>query len=154
MSNTNELTIGPDTQVTLHFAIKMADGSQVDSTFDGPPATFNVGDGNLLPGFEQVLFGLSAGDEQSFTLSPEQGFGQRNPNNIQDIPRTSFAEDMELEPGLMLSFADAQAAELPGVIAEVGDEVVKVDFNHPLAGRDLIFEVKILAVAVCEGSRH
>ncbi|WP_299977820.1 peptidylprolyl isomerase [uncultured Pseudoteredinibacter sp.] len=146
-----ELAIGPGTQVTLHFAIKMADGTLVDSTFDGSPATFSVGDGNLLPGFEQVLMGLSAGDEKEFPISPEQGFGQRNPNNIQEIPKNSFTDDIELEEGLMVSFADAQQAELPGVVAEVNDDVVKVDFNHPLAGRDLIFEVRIIAVAVCDG---
>ncbi|WP_299771886.1 peptidylprolyl isomerase [uncultured Pseudoteredinibacter sp.] len=146
-----ELAIGPGTQVTLHFAIKMAGGTLVDSTFDGSPATFSVGDGNLLPGFEQVLMGLYAGDEKEFPISPEQGFGQRNPNNIQEIPKNSFADDIELEEGLMVSFADAQQAELPGVVAEVNDDVVKVDFNHPLAGRDLIFEVRIIAVAVCDG---
>ncbi|GAA6150702.1 FKBP-type peptidyl-prolyl cis-trans isomerase [Pseudoteredinibacter isoporae] len=151
MTDMTELAIGPGTQVTLHFAIKMADGSLVDSTFDGAPATFSVGDGNLLPGFEQVLMGLCAGDEQEFPISPEQGFGQRNPNNIQDIPRDAFTDDMELEEGLMVSFADAQQAELPGVIAEVGEQSVKVDFNHPLAGRELVFEVKIIAVAVCDG---
>lgn len=151
MTDMTELAIGPGTQVTLHFAIKMADGTLVDSTFDGSPATFSVGDGNLLPGFEQVLMGLCAGDEKEFPISPEQGFGQRNPNNIQEIPKNSFAEDIELEEGLMVSFADAQQAELPGVVAEVNDDVVKVDFNHPLAGRDLIFEVRIIAVAVCDG---
>lgn len=151
MTDMTELAIGPGTQVTLHFAIKMADGTLVDSTFDGSPATFSVGDGNLLPGFEQVLMGMCAGDEKEFPISPEQGFGQRNPNNIQEIPKNSFAEDIELEEGLMVSFADAQQAELPGVVAEVNDDVVKVDFNHPLAGRDLIFEVRIIAVAVCDG---
>jgi len=151
MTDMTELAIGPGTQVTLHFAIKMADGTLVDSTFDGSPATFSVGDGNLLPGFEQVLMGLCAGDEKEFPISPEQGFGQRNPNNIQEIPKNSFADDIELEEGLMVSFADAQQAELPGVVAEVNHDVVKVDFNHPLAVRDIIFEVRIIAVAVCDG---
>lgn len=152
MNELNELSIGPGTQVTLHFAIKMDDGSVVDSTFDGAPATFSVGDGKLLPGFEEVLVGLDAGDEATFNIPPEKGFGQRNPGNIQKIPRASFADDMELEEGLMVSFADAQNTELPGLIAEIGDKNVSVDFNHPLAGRDLQFEVRIIAVAVCESA--
>ena len=152
MNELNELSIGPGTQVTLHFAIKMEDGSVVDSTFDGAPATFSVGDGKLLPGFEEVLIGLEAGDEATFDVPPEKGFGQRNPSNIQKIPRASFSDDMELEEGLMVSFADAQNTELPGLIAEIGDRNVSVDFNHPLAGRDLQFEVKIIAVAVCESA--
>lgn len=152
MTDTSELSIGQGAQVTLHFAIKMADGSQVDSTFDGAPATFSVGDGSLLPGFEAVLMGLEAGDEREFELAPEQAFGQRNPNNLQKMPRSSFADDIELEEGLMLSFADAQKAELPGVVAEIGDEQVVVDFNHPLAGRTLIFDVRIIAVAACSAA--
>jgi len=140
------LTVGPGTEVTLHFAIKLEDGSVVDSNFESEPATFTVGDKNLLDGFEQVLFGLAPGDKDSFTLAPEQGFGQRNPNNIQEIPRASFTLDEELEPGLMLSFADASEQELPGLVVEFDDKTVTVDFNHPLAGRNLVFDVEIIAV--------
>lgn len=146
------LTIGPDTQVTLHFAIKLEDGSVVDSTFDNEPATFSFGDGSLLPGFEDALQGMEAGDENSFIISPEQGFGQRNPNNVQRFKRDDFAADMELEEGLMISFADAQKAELPGVISKLQDELVEVDFNHPLAGKNVVFDVKIIAVGRCQSA--
>ncbi len=138
--------IGPQTQVTLHFAIKLDDGTEVDSNFAAEPATFTVGDGNLLPGFEQSLFGLQAGEKTTLRILPEQGFGQRNPNNIQKVPRSQFA-DMALEPGLMISFADAGQSELPGVVSEFDDKQVTVDFNHPLAGRELFFDVQILTVS-------
>lgn len=137
--------IGPGSTVTLHFAIKLEDGQLVDSNFDGKPATFTVGDGNLLEGFEKALFGLFEGSEQSLRILPENGFGQHNPSNIQVVPRKSF-DDMELEEGLMISFADAQGGELPGVIASFDDDKVRVDFNHPLAGKALQFDVKILSV--------
>lgn len=140
------LSIGAGNRVTLHFAIKLEDGACVDSTFEREPATFEVGDGNLLEGFEKALFGLKAGDKQTFVIPPEQGFGQPNPNNVQKMPRADFSADMVLEEGLMLSFADAQKAELPGVIAAVDEQQVTVDFNHPLAGRDVSFEVEIIAV--------
>lgn len=138
--------IGPGSTVTLHFAIKLEDGQLVDSNFDGKPATFTVGDGNLLEGFEKALFGLFEGSEQSLRILPENGFGQHNPSNIQVVPRKSF-DDMELEEGLMISFADAQGGELPGVIASFDDDKVRVDFNHPLAGKALQFDVKILSVS-------
>ncbi|MEX1032053.1 MAG: FKBP-type peptidyl-prolyl cis-trans isomerase [Cellvibrionaceae bacterium] len=141
-----EISVGPGTQVTLHFAVKLDDGSVVDSTFDTSPATFVVGDQNLLEGFEQLLFGLSAGDKNSFEVLPEQGFGQRNPNNIQEIPRDAFDEGIELSEGLLVSFADANNKEMPGVVQSFDDDNVMVDFNHPLAGRNLIFDVEILAV--------
>lgn len=146
MSLGNDLTIGPGMEVTLHFAIKLEDGSVVDSTFDNKPATFTVGDKNLLDGFEKVLYGMSAGDKNQFTLPPEDGFGQRNPNNVQEIPRQSFALDTELKAGLMVSFADANNNELPGLVVEFTDSTVTIDFNHPLAGRHLVFSVEIIDV--------
>ena len=141
-----ELCVGKGMQVTLHFAIKLEDGSVVDSTFDSNPATFVVGDKNLLDGFEKLLFGLSVGDKTSFPVSPEQGFGQRNPNNIQELPRDAFADDMELSEGLLVSFADAVNKELPGVVQTYNTDTVTVDFNHPLAGRNLIFDVEIIDI--------
>jgi FKBP-type peptidyl-prolyl cis-trans isomerase SlpA len=141
-----ELNVGPGTQVTLHFAVRLDDGSIVDSTFDSSPATFVVGDRNLLEGFERLLFGLSPGDKNSFDIVPEQGFGQHNPNNVQEIPRTAFDETIELSEGLLVSFADASNKELPGIVQTFDDYNVTVDFNHPLAGRNLIFDVEIIAV--------
>lgn len=143
---TEQLPVGPGTTVTLHFAVRLKDGEEIDSTFGKEPAVFTVGDGNLLPGFEKALFGLKAGDEEVLTIAPEDGFGQHNPSNLQEIPRAQFGDDIELEKGLMLSFADAQKAELPGVVSEFDDEKVVIDFNHPLAGRDILFDVAILNV--------
>lgn len=141
------LVIGEGTEVTLHFALKLENGDVIDSNFNGNPATFIVGDGNLLPGFERALFGMAAGESNIFVIKPEDGFGQSNPNNMQEIPRDQFDEGLELIEGLMLSFADAQKTELPGVVAAFDDKTVTVDFNHPLAGRNILFEVAILQVA-------
>ncbi|KUJ79656.1 peptidylprolyl isomerase [Microbulbifer flavimaris] len=138
--------IGEHSRVTLHFSLKLDDGSEVDTTFKGDPASFTVGDGSLLPGFEKALFGLQAGDEAEIEIPPEVGFGQRNPSNIQKVRRDHFSPDLELEPGLVVSF-DNGSGELPGVIREVGDDEVTVDFNHPLAGQTLNFHVKIIEVA-------
>jgi len=140
-----ELRIGPDKQVTLHFALKLDNGDVVDSTFDKKPATFKVGDGNLLPGFEQAIYGLKAGDKRSLSISPEQGFGQGNPQNIQVMPRSQF-QDMELSEGLLVIFNDAANAELPGVVKAFDDSQVTIDFNHPLAGKALSFDVEIIEV--------
>jgi FKBP-type peptidyl-prolyl cis-trans isomerase SlpA len=140
-----EITVGPDTRVTLNFAIKLENGDTVDSTFDKAPATFKVGDGSLLPGFEQVLFGLPQGAHSSFTIMPEQGFGQPNPQNLQQMPRDNF-ESMELSEGLLIIFADAAGGEMPGVVKAFDEQAVTIDFNHPLAGRTLTFDVEIIAI--------
>jgi len=144
MTTANQIAEGME--VTLNFSIALSDGGLVDSNFDSKPATFIMGDGNLLAGFEEVLVGLKAGDEQAFTLPPEKAFGQPNPNNVQSFKKDQFGDDMNLEPGLMLSFADANNAELPGVVKSVLENEVIVDFNHPLAGETLTFTVKIVDV--------
>jgi FKBP-type peptidyl-prolyl cis-trans isomerase SlpA len=132
--------------ITLHFALKLPDGAIVDSNFDKAPATFTFGDGNLLPSFERKLLGLHKGDKAQFTVLPEEAFGQPNPNNVQSFKRAAFAADMDLHEGLVISFADASKAELPGVVKQIGADEVTVDFNHPLAGLTLIFDVAIVDV--------
>ncbi|AHF69526.1 MULTISPECIES: FKBP-type peptidyl-prolyl cis-trans isomerase [Pseudomonas] len=144
-STQGELRIGQNTQVTLHFALHLENGDTVDSTFDKAPATFKVGDGNLLPGFEAAIFGFKAGDRRTVQVPPENAFGQPNPQNVQIIPRSQF-QGMELSEGLLVIFNDAANTELPGVVKKFDDELVTVDFNHPLAGKTLNFEVQIFEV--------
>ena len=145
-------TLEVGAQVTLNFALTLEDGAVVDSNFDGAPVSFVVGDGSLLPAFEACLAQAVIGDRQQFVIAPEDAFGQPNPNNVQRIPRESFDAAMELEPGLVSSFADAAGGELPGVIASVDEQEVTVDFNHPLAGHAILFDVLIHRVEAPEAS--
>lgn len=138
--------IGENTLITLHFSLSLSDGSLIDSTFDKQPAKFEFGDGQLPEGFQSCLTGMSKGDSNSWQVLPENAFGMPNPNNIQLIKRESFAEDMELAEGLMISFADASQSELPGVVKHFDDTNVTVDFNHPLAGEALTFKAEIIDV--------
>lgn len=138
------LPIDSGTTVTLHFSLTLENGHIVDSNFEASPATFTVGDGNLLPGFESPLMGLVDGDEREFSILPENAFGQHNPQNVQAVERDNF-EDGELELGTMFSFQNGDG-ELPGVVVEVQENEVMVDFNHPLAGQIILFTVKIISV--------
>ncbi|MFT6656401.1 MAG: FKBP-type peptidyl-prolyl cis-trans isomerase SlpA [Marinomonas primoryensis] len=131
-------------RVTLHFELSLEDGQIVDSNFAQIPAGFVFGDGSLLPDFELALLGMSVGQEASYVMSPEKAFGAHNTNNLQRMPRSQFT--MDLEEGMVVSFADMKKNELPGVIADIGEKEVVVDFNHPLAGRSLTFRVQIVAI--------
>lgn len=145
MSDFGSERIGDGKRVTLHFSVALADGTVVDNTRGrDTPAEFTVGDGSLLPGFEKAIFGLQAGDRRSVFIDAKRGFGDWNPDNQQVFTRVQFS-GMDLVPGMMISFAD-KSGELPGVVKEIADETVTVDFNHPLAGRDLVFEVDIIRV--------
>ncbi len=147
---TIDVPVSEGTRVFLNFSVSLEDGSEVDSNFGGEAVDFVVGDGSLLPGFERALFGMQAGQRQVFTIQPEDGFGQPNDNNVQAIPRDQFDEDIDLEIGLVFSFADASGGELPGLVVSFDDEEVTVDFNHPLAGRTILFDVQVHRVEAAE----
>ena len=137
--------IGPGTRVTLTFALSMESGDLIDGTGE-TPASFTVGDGNLLPGFESAIFGMKQGESRRVLLEPDQAFGEPNPNNVHMLRRADFASDMTLEPGLVVSFTNPDLADIPGVVNRVFEETIEIDFNHPLAGKKLWFEVDVLEV--------
>ena len=132
-------------KVTLHFSLSTQNGVEVDSNFDKVPATFVVGDGSLLPGFEKVLLSLRTGDEKIFSISPREGFGEMNPDSIHVLERKQFGK-LELSEGLVVSFDGAGKLAMPGIVKKIDGENITVDFNHPLAGQTVIFRVKIVAV--------
>ena len=146
----NIVAVGEGTRVFLNFSVSLEDGSEIDSNFGAAAVNFVIGDGSLLPGFERLLFGMSPGERQTFVVPPEGAFGQPNSNNIQSVPRKQFDADMDLKVGLVVSFADASGGEVPGMIAAANDDEVTVDFNHPLSGRTILFDVLIHKVEPVE----
>lgn len=149
MSSVN-VPVSEGTRIYLNFSLSLEDGSEVDSNFGGEPVNFVYGDGSLLPGFETLLVGMAAGQRNMFTVLPENAFGQPNDNNVQVLDRDHFDEDVELEIGLVFSFADASGGELPGMLLSFDDDEVTVDFNHPLAGRKILFDVVVHRVEPAE----
>lgn len=145
----NEQTrITQGSKVELHFEVSLENGTVIDSTFNrGEPVSLTIGDGNLLEGFEKVLINLQAGDTRTAHLSPDEAFGQRNPDNIQTFSHAQFATAGGIpEVGSMMEFADKSNTTLVGVVSEVTDDEIKVDFNHPLAGQNILFKVQIFKV--------
>lgn len=144
----NELSIGPASEVILHFDLKLEDGSAADRTrVHNKPAKMRMGDGSLTPNFESCLLGLKQGDKKSFTLPPDDAFGMPNPDNIHHLDLSKFDADNKPEPGMIMGFAQPGGAEIPGIVREVAGDSVTVDFNHPLAGQTVVFDVEILEIA-------
>ncbi len=130
----------------MHFSIILTDGTEAASTFDDEPTTFVMGDGSVSEGLELALYGLSAGDKQSLTMQPDQAFGPRDDAKVQPMPRANFDPEMELEPGLIIGFTTPDGHEVAGVVHELQGQDVIIDFNHPLAGMEVVFEVEVLEV--------
>ncbi|MES9901548.1 MAG: FKBP-type peptidyl-prolyl cis-trans isomerase [Sedimenticola sp.] len=140
-------TITPGSTVTLHFSLALNDGTEAVSTFDEEPSTLTLGEGSLTEGLEQVLYGLKAGDKQSIIVEEDDAFGPWDEEKVQLVARSDFAPELQLEPGLVIGFETPAGDEVAGIIGEIGDEQVEVDFNHPLSGSDIAFTVQILEVS-------
>jgi FKBP-type peptidyl-prolyl cis-trans isomerase SlpA len=141
------LSIVENSEVILHFDLKLEDGSAADSTrVNNKPAKMVMGDGSLTPNFEACLLGLSKGDKKSFTLAPNDAFGMPNPDNIYYLDRSKFDADTTLNEGDIMGFSQPNGSEIPGIIRSVAGDSVTVDFNHPLAGQTVVFDVEIIDV--------
>ena len=146
--------VRPDSYLTLHYRISLltgpAAGSVFADTFDGRPATLQLGMGQWAPGMEEALVGKHEGDSFSFELPAAQAYGERNPDLLQKITRALFDANVEpgteIAPGEILEFSAPNGGRYSGVFKQLGDTWALFDFNHPLAGADLRVDVSLLGV--------
>ncbi|MCH8538986.1 MAG: FKBP-type peptidyl-prolyl cis-trans isomerase [Alkalimonas sp.] len=145
-SNTEMVITGQST-VVFHVDIKLSDGSAAESTrVHNKPAKMRMGDGSVSAAFEAELLGQKAGDKLTFTLPPEDAYGMPNPDNVYYLDRSKFSTDSPAEVGMIIGFTMPDGSEMPGLVREVAGQSVTVDFNHPLAGQTLTFQLEILEV--------
>ncbi len=143
--------VRPGSFLTLHYRLAGPDGADIINTFADKPATLSLGTGELSPAMESRLLGLAEGTRASFQLAPGEAFGQRNPELLQRVRRELLAElgdpDEEYHVGDVVQFPtpDGQA-RYAGVVREVGEQALLFDFNHPLAGQAVTFEVQVIGV--------
>lgn len=148
MSASASLVVQPGSHLTLHYRISLADGpaTEVLSTFGGNPATMVLGSGELSPSLERCLVGVRCGVREDFTLSPQQAFGERREDFVQRVPVDTFPPTMNVAAGQVIEFSSPEGASYSGLVQEVEGGEALVDFNHPLAGRTIRFEVEVLAI--------
>ncbi len=130
----------------MHYRIALTNGTEIESSFDDEPVEVGMGSGVLTEGMELALYGLETGDKQTLTLTPEQGFGLRDEDNIHWMPVSEFPDDLKPESGLVFEFETQSGEDILGTILSVKDDQAEVDFNHPLAGQSLVFSVEILDI--------
>ena len=136
--------------LTLHYRLATPDGTDLVTTFGATPATLMLGQGQLAPFLEQRLLGLEEGTHQTFELSPAEGFGERNPELIQAVSKKTLEENSvpgaDYQVGDLVDFAAPSGGRFAGVLREVRENDAVFDFNHPLAGQTLTFEVQLISV--------
>jgi FKBP-type peptidyl-prolyl cis-trans isomerase SlpA len=150
MENLTQPVVTPAAYLTLHYRLASQEGNDIVSTFDGTPATLQLGTGQLAPFLEERLMGLPEGAEQTFTLTPEQSFGLRNPELLRRVSRTTLRENSQLGEeyriGDVVEFAAPGGGRFAGVLLEINEDDALFDFNHPLAGQTLRFDVRIIGI--------
>ncbi|RLB56036.1 MAG: peptidylprolyl isomerase [Deltaproteobacteria bacterium] len=139
------MKIGKDAMVGIEFSMSLDSGEEVDSSEPGKPLTFVFDCGQMLPGLERQLEGMEAGQSTKFTVEPEDGFGMPREELLQKVPRSRFPEGNELKPGMAFMFTGPSGSH-PFTVREIDDENVTIDFNHPLCGQRLHFDVKVVEV--------
>ncbi|OSP55445.1 peptidylprolyl isomerase [Pseudoruegeria sp. SK021] len=133
--------------VSIHYTGTLSDGTTFDSSAGRDPLTFEVGSGQIIPGLDKVLPGMTVGDTKSVTIVPEEAYGPVNPQARQAVPRTDIPDNIPLEVGLQLQMQTPQGQAVPVTVAELTEDTVTLDANHPLAGKDLTFDIELITIA-------
>lgn len=135
--------VADDVVVSIDYTLTV-DGEVVDSTEGDEPLQFLQGHQNIIPGLERELAGMKVGDSKQVVVSAGEAYGEVDPDNVVDVPRSEFPAEIPMEPGTELEVKNADGEVLSATIAEVNADSVKLDFNHPLAGKQLTFDVSIV----------
>ena len=132
--------------VRVHYTGTLLDGSQFDSSVGRSPLEFTVGAGQMIAGFDAGVLGMSIGDKKTIQIDPDNGYGQKDPNAIIEFPASNVPEGMQVEVGMKLNLQNQYGQPVPVEVVEVKEDVLIMDANHFLAGKDLIFEVELVEI--------
>lgn len=130
--------------VRIHYTGKLSDGTTVDSSRQGDSVEFKVGAGQIMPGIERHVEGMAVGASSTVTVPAEEAFGPHDKARVQDVPRTAFPPEVELEMGARLQANTQDGQTLDLTVVGLDEEKVTVDANHPLAGEDLVFDIEVV----------
>jgi len=137
--------IAEDSKVTTEFTLKLQDGTVVATTEGKEPVTFQMGSKAMMPAVQSQIVGMEEGQTKTLTLGPEQAFGQSNPEAIKEIDTEKIPAELR-KVGQALSLSGQDGKPIQARVVEIGEEKSKLDFNHPLAGRTVVVELKIIKV--------
>lgn len=133
--------------VKIHYTGTLDDGTEFDSSAGGEPLEFTLGTGNVIPGFDKAVQGMAVGETKSVNIPPEEAYGARNDQMIQDVPKSALPEDLEPTEGMALRAQGRDGQVMNLTVTAVGDDSITVDGNHPLAGKALNFDIELVAIA-------
>jgi len=130
--------------ISVHYTGRLEDGDVFDSSEGRAPLVFTVGAGQIIKGFDDAVVDMVPGEKKRVTVSPEEGYGERREDHVVDFPKANIPQDMEIETGQVVQMTDQSGRPIPVVVTEILHDVVKLDVNHPLAGKTLVFDIEIV----------
>jgi FKBP-type peptidyl-prolyl cis-trans isomerase SlyD len=140
------MKIASGSVVGIDYSLHLGDGKVIDASSPGEPMTYLHGEGQIVPGLESALEGLSAGDNKQVVLAPGEGYGEHDPGGVQEVPRGAFPPGFDAQAGMELTAEGPNGEPVPFTIREVRPETILIDLNHPLAGKTLHFDVTVREV--------
>ena len=133
-------------KIKVHYHGKLTSGETFDSSAGREPLEFEVGSGMVIKGFDDGVTGMTVGEKKTVNIPFNEAYGAKNPEMIIEMPKDRFPKDMEIEVGMPLGMSDQEGQQFEVTVAEIKDEVVMLDANHPLAGQDLIFDLELVDI--------
>ena len=133
-------------KVKVHYHGKLTSGETFDSSEGREPLEFEVGSGMVIKGFDEGVTGMSVGEKKTINIPFNEAYGPRNPEMVIEMPKDRFPKDMELEVGMPLMMSDGQGQQFQVTVAQIKEEAVMLDANHPLAGKDLVFDLELVEI--------
>lgn len=133
--------------VKVHYTGTLTDGTVFDTSAEREPLEFTLGQGQLIPGFEKAVVGMSVGDSTEVEIPSDDAYGESREDLVISVPKDQLPDDVEPQVGMQLQVNQQDGQPIPVRITEVGDENLTLDANHPLAGQDLKFEIELVEVA-------
>ncbi len=133
--------------VKVHYTGKLANGEQFDSSTGREPLEFTVGAGQMIPGFDAAMPGMKIGDKKTVNIAPKDGYGESNEDAIIEFPKENVPADMKMEPGMSLTLTNQEGQPFPVVVKEIKEDIIILDANHFLAGKELVFDIELVEIA-------
>jgi peptidylprolyl isomerase len=133
-------------KVKVHYTGRLLDGTQFDSSAGRAPLEFVVGEGQMIKGFDTGVEGMAIGEKKTLQISPNDAYGERDEERIIEFPLSNVPEDMKLSPGMQLTLRDQHGNPVPVTVAELKEDLVILDANHFLAGKDLVFDIEVVEI--------
>lgn len=132
--------------VKVHYTGKLTSGEQFDSSAGREPLEFTVGAGQMIKGFDAAIPGMAVGDKKTINIAAADGYGERSEEAVIPFPKENVPADMKLEPGMQLTLSNQYGQPVPVVVIEVKDDVIMLDANHFLAGKELVFDIELVSI--------